>query len=240
MGNGRSFYPCRCGGEIIEEWDSLDNYLECDTCDNPRPLPEIYLIGEAGSGKDYITQLIKGLYPYRDIAIADPLYELADRLKADDTEGFMSILQNLGLNDYQRYRAWKRVTKSMVEEIKDPSVIKPRKSLQKLGDIVRSYQEDALLEGVVRRTIGPTIVSDVRLPSEGQRLRDCGFIGIKVFADEGMRLERLGNRDVEIDKSTLKHKTETQISKVPFDYLIDNTIGEKETLVDRIYEIIKS
>jgi len=37
MSNGRSFYPCKCGGEICEEWDSCEEYISCDSCDNPIP-----------------------------------------------------------------------------------------------------------------------------------------------------------------------------------------------------------
>lgn len=214
---------------------------DCISYDNSKSLPNIYIIGKAGSGKDYITDLIKRLYSeYKSVAIADPLYCLVDCLKEDDKKGFVSILEDLGLEQYQSYMAWKKVPREIMEEIKNPSVIKPRKALQVLGDIVRSYHEYPLVIKATGKAIGsPTIISDVRLPLEGEYLNKVGFIGIKVFADYDIRIERLHERDKTLDIVRLQHKTETEIDKIPYSYIIDNTIGEKEDLVDKIKEIIK-
>lgn len=37
MGRGVIYYPCRCGGEICEEWTSSCDYINCDSCQNPIP-----------------------------------------------------------------------------------------------------------------------------------------------------------------------------------------------------------
>lgn len=241
MGTGRTFYSCRCGGEIMVEWDDSTNYIECNNCSDPKHLPYLYIIGKAGSGKDFITDLIKELYPnYKSVAIADPLYCLVECLKNDDKQGFRFILEDLGLEQYQSYMAWKKVPRDIIEEIKNPTITKPRKALQVLGDIVRSYHEYPLIIKAIAKAMGsPTIISDVRLPLEGEYLNKVGFVGVKVFADYDIRIERLQDRDKILDISRLEHKTETEIDKIPFDYLIDNTIGEMEGLEERIKDIIR-
>lgn len=38
-----TFYPCRCGGEIFEEWDAYGNDITCDSCDTPVPRDEEFI-----------------------------------------------------------------------------------------------------------------------------------------------------------------------------------------------------
>lgn len=240
MGTGRTFYPCRCGGEIMEEWDHSSDYFECDNCSDPRNLPNIFIVGEAGSGKDFMVNVLKEIYSdYKNLKIAQPLYDLVDCLKADDKGKFFSILENIGFTQEQRELIWGNVPKHIVEEIKNPSTIKARVALQVLGDLVKNYNEYALIDYVAN--IGGTtltIIEDARLLSEVMWLENKGFIGIKLYADEDVRVERIKLRDGFVDRKRLNHITETEVKKIVCEYEIDTTNATKEELVDKIKSIM--
>lgn len=205
-------------------------------------LPNIYIIGEAGSGKGFITETIKEIYPeYQSISISDPLYSMIEYLKKDDQEGFVSVLVKLGLEHHQGLMALERVPKDIIEDIKNPLIIKSRKALQALGDIVRSFNERLLIWYAAKRVMEmnnkPVIINDVRLSFEADFLFKNLFIGIKITADKDTRINRLQNRDKTLDISTLSHRTEIEVEKIPYDYLIDNTTIIKEELVEKIRNI---
>lgn len=241
MSTSKVFYPNIYGGEIMENRGMAYQSLEYIGHEKSIDLPNIYIVGEAGSGKDYITDIIKELYPgYQSVVIAHPLYEMVEYLRSNDKHRFILLLEGLGLDYGQAVLAWNRVPIDLRKEIQSPLNEKPRNALQVLGDILRSFNEYLLICRAIGKTInGPTIISDVRLSFEAETLKKVGFIGVRVFAEDGVRIRRLKDRDRVVDFSKLKHKTETEVSKIHCDYLIDNTIGIKTELIYKIKDIIK-
>lgn len=208
---------------------------------NVTTLPNIYIIGEAGSGKNFITDIFKELYPgYQVISISKPLYDLAKCLKIDDKEKFISILLDLKFSLSTSELIWGDIPRHVVEELRNPNIIKPRKAIQTLGDILRHYNIDSLINHAIdRASNGPTIVDDVRLIKEGEYLTKVGFTGIRLYAEKEIRIKRLQARDKIVDLNRLNHKTETEVDKIPYNFFIDNTIGIKEELVDKISNIVE-
>lgn len=241
MGIGYTRYSCICEGEITEEWDHTSNYINCNKCDNPKPLTSVYIVGQAGSGKDYVTGIIKEIYPgYNSIAIAEPLYSLVECIKKYDENSFRAILRNLGLEYYQINMAWKKISKEMLDEVNDPFINKPRRTLQLLGDIIREFDIYSLIREAIGKVRGPAIITDVRLPLEGKALKSAGFLGIKVVAEEVIRFGRLKERDKVINISHLTHRTETEINNIFYDVVITNNDSTKDELTNQISNLIKS
>lgn len=253
MSRGYRFYPCMCGGEILEEWDHSSSYFNCNKCENPTP-PDcfyiigkadcFYIIGKAGSGKDYISDIIKEMYPgYTSIAIAEPLYELAEALKNDNMEEFTAILKSLGFANYQVDEVIKMVSEDInIDEIKDNLIKKPRKALQSLGDIVRSIDKYSLIFKALRKSIGPVIITDVRLPLEGAMLKSVGYKGLKILVDDDIRKERLKGRDnlVKFSNDMSMHPTETKTDDIVYDFEIINNNNSRENLNEQLSKIIKT
>lgn len=203
--------------------------------------PDIYIIGEAGSGKNFIVNILNELYPsYQVVSIGKPLYDLAKYLKADDKNGFMLTLKQLGFDMFTSQLIWGDIPNHIVKEVKNPAILKPRKALQVLGDILRHYNINSLINYTINRSLDtPTIIDDVRLIREGEYLSKAGFKGVRVYSDKEVRVKRLKMRDKTVDLNRLKHQTETEVDKIPYDFFIDNTIGAKEELVEKIKEIIR-
>lgn len=241
MQEGRTLYPCRCGGIICEQWDRLNTYLNCDGCDRPIPsvvLPRIYIVGKAGSGKTYISNIIKKTYPeYRNVVIAEPLYEIVNFVKMGRFRSIIDLLIEMELNEYEAIN----ISKDILYDIPIDAFyeVKPRFALQKIGDIIRNCNELALIKYAFIKTLDmPGIIEDVRLVKEADFFHENNFIGIKIIADEEIRYERLNIRDLSSDKKLLNHKTEREINKISTEFIIYNNFKTEEEIANIIKEII--
>src|SRR4051812_46597071 len=69
---------------------------------------------------------------------------------------------------------------------------KDRGKLQKLGTMLREIDEDVWVNPLLRKveeSDAPIVVDDCRFPNEFWRLKEKGFIMIRVLADEATRVE---------------------------------------------------
>lgn len=201
-------------------------------------LPNMYICGEQGTGKTYIANYLTTNFPgYKSVKISEPLYKMCSLIRKDNYGEIAEVLMELGFDRHTTWHMRGEISSSIIEDVHTNS--KPRFALQMLGDIVRKYNEDALIERVLEISkIQPIIIEDVRLVKEGEFFRENGFIGIRISADEEVREKRLIARDGVYNKSTKKHKTESGIDKVPYDYLIENNDENMDKLYNKLFSIV--
>jgi hypothetical protein len=117
-----------------------------------------------------------------------------------------------------------------------------RARLQEFGtDVVRAYDEDAWVRLFVHDlTDGnnwPITVDDARFPNELWKLKELGFVIVRIVADEDERVDRLIRMGKLQDRSQLGHASETALDEFPADYTLynDNT---RDGFHDGIYNIV--
>lgn len=123
---------------------------------------------------------------------------------------------------------------------------KPRKQLQDVGQFFRSIKPavwiEMLLNGheyYLANYLGENIlVTDVRQPNEAKRLKEEGFILLKVTADKEIREERSAKAGDNFTADLLNHETEIAVNSCEFDYEIDNS-GEFDSLKRKVEEFLK-
>lgn len=197
--------------------------------------PNIYILGEAGAGKNYLVDRLLELYPeYVSIKIAQPLYDVVELIRDKCFDPIVDLFVALG---FDRNTAWHMRGEIGTDIINDVyAASKPRYALQKLGDIVRKYNEDALMEYALINSMEQcSIIEDVRLVREGVFLKDNGFTGIRIYATEEIRRDRLLKRDGVL--YDLSHKTETQIANIPYEYFLSNN-KDFHNFKDELNEIV--
>lgn len=180
---------------------------------------KLYFLGKAGSGKNYVIDIIKKAEPdYETIKIAEPIYRVIELIKRDCIVDSSMAIEKLGFSK----KTARNIIIDILENIDYNSLYldKPRQPLQVAGDVIRSYNKDILIEYAYKQTIDKkkVIVEDVRLKAEADYFNDRGFIGIKVCASDKVREKRLKARDKDFNSEEMKHKTETEID------LIDNVV----------------
>lgn len=142
-------------------------------------MPNIGIMGLAGSGKDTAGKWLVDNRGYERVAFADPLKEAA--LKVDpiveqrrdvDEEG-EEFTYNVGLRWLVEEHGWE-VVKDTVPEV--------RRFLQELGASIRALDPDfwirqALKKAAVvnERSGRPVVITDVRYPNEVAALRKAGW-----------------------------------------------------------------
>ena len=192
--------------------------------------PKIFICGEQGVGKSYLSNWIADNRPcYKQVKIAQPLYDMVELIREDRYSGLNKVLEDLGFDLTTTYFIRGEIGNDIIEDVK--SSIKPRYALQKLGDIIRKYNENALIERALNISKDhPVIIDDVRLGIEGDALNKGGFVGVRLEADPFIRKERLSLRDGAYKKASEKHKTESEFNKIPVRYHFNNsddyTLGE--------------
>lgn len=110
---------------------------------------------------------------------------------------------------------------------------KPRKALQTIGQAAREVDPDVWVnylfnsvkfKSSVRADNTLTIVHDVRQPNEAQRLREMGFILIKVIACQEVRKQRAIEAGDNFNDGDMFHSTEIVLHDCPYDFLIENSL----------------
>lgn len=133
----------------------------------------IGLSGKAGSGKDFIYDVLDALHGAERIAFADGVK--------------LDIEETLGLTPYET---------NLREKPYPPEV---RQLLQWWGTDLRRAQDpeywvkkgvEAIEEAATYASL--IVVTDVRFANEAEVIRDLGGIVIEVYADEAVRKQRLG------------------------------------------------
>lgn len=126
---------------------------------------------------------------------------------------------------------------------------KPRQALQQIGQLFRSFDQDVWINHLFKsekfagayHTKQNIIVTDIRQPNEVKRLKELGFLIIKVTADKEVRYLRAVEAGDNFNTAMLQHETEELVNVCDFDISVDNsgTKGELEATVKQLIEDIK-
>jgi hypothetical protein len=152
------------------------------------------LAGPAGSGKDHAAQqLCQVMTPAVILHMADPLYETL------------------------QLPAWQALIAHLTSTLSLPRTIIQRRLLQTVGDVWRSWDQQALAQYVIRRaatTSGVIIVPDVRLGDEITALRAAWPDLVLIYRErsEHQRQDALQRRDgAMLDDVAQHHSTEIEV-----------------------------
>ncbi|PHF07237.1 hypothetical protein [Bacillus toyonensis] len=180
---------------------------------------KIAITGKARSGKTELSHYTWMLYGFKEFDFSAVLKDEFHRL-------FPHIPRNPKPRAYyQKFGQWLR-------EI-DPDIwIK-----MTLGKVHEYCFEDALNKVNHKPKV---LVNGVRQPNEYQRLRDEGFIIIRVNASDDLLIGRAKAEGDVFTEADLEHETESHIDNFEVDYEINNvgSIGEMYDQLDTIMKDI--
>lgn len=170
---------------------------------------KIALIGEAGSGKDYIAMMLRLHYGFTSVAFADPVRAIAhdyhpDRY-GDGTKKDRQLLIDIGMS----HRAID-------------------------ADVWVHYMANRIY-GMTR----DVVVTDARLPNEFDFLREDGFIFVRVHAPVYIRMARMKARGDVAQDAALSHVTERMYDTVKCDYDVFNGSDDPKGLFVQLDELIR-
>jgi dephospho-CoA kinase len=172
---------------------------------------KIALIGKIRAGKDLVGNYLIVRFGMYRFAFGDPVNEVAKKL-------FPEAFEN---------RA------------------KPRKVLQLVGQRMREIDPDIWLNAtlsVIETTKDihhhHVYISDVRQPNEVERLRNEGYILIRINATDETRINRMLSAGDAFTLREVTHETEKDIDSYEVDYEIDNNGSSLQTYI-QVEDIIR-
>ncbi|MFD9205960.1 hypothetical protein ACFVZM_06730 [Streptomyces sioyaensis] len=167
-------------------------------------MPNIGILGLAGSGKDTAGKWLTEHRGYERVAFADPLKEAA--LKVNP------IVAHTWHGDQVVYTRLARYVTSVGWE-RAKEIPEARRFLQELGASMRALDEDFWLRQALKKAVGvnerfgrPVVITDVRYENEVSALRKAGFHLVYI--------DRPGT-------PRMAHESE-QLTEANADYLIHN------------------
>ncbi|MGG0793157.1 AAA family ATPase [Brevibacillus laterosporus] len=103
---------------------------------------------------------------------------------------------------------------------------KPRALLQGVGQAMRAIDPDVWIKRTMREVNQAqgfdVVITDLRQPNEYDRLRDEGFVIIRINAEDGTRLKRMEDAGDTFTEEDLYHETEQCIDWFEVDYDLYN------------------
>lgn len=178
----------------------------------------IAIVGKMRAGKDTVAEILKKEYNFQSVAFGDGI-------------------------------------KKIVEEFFPEAYIqgKPREHYQHIGQELRKLNPDVWINytnkeilNILSEDLGKSketniLVTDCRQTNEEAYLRRCGFLIVKVCADERTRLKRIEEAGEIVTYEQFTHDTERQVELIKADYLIFNekTVFELEQQVVDMYNFFK-
>lgn len=126
---------------------------------------------------------------------------------------------------------------------------KPRKHYQFIGQQLRELNPDVWInylinnvweEGIPYRIFGKefnVVVTDGRQVNEAEKLKEDGYLIIKVTTPEEIRIERMKQLGDVFTAEQLNHETELQVDKVQADIEIIND-GTLEELMVKVQKVL--
>lgn len=128
---------------------------------------------------------------------------------------------------------------------------KPRKHYQVIGQSFRELDEDVWinyllsdLETYINKCrflrMSPTnmVITDGRQPNEAKRLKEEGFIIVKVTTRDDIRLERIKKAGDVFSEQDLNHETELSVDLINPDFEIFNN-GTLDDLKERVKTLLE-
>ncbi|KFN04147.1 hypothetical protein D0U04_13725 [Bacillus clarus] len=177
---------------------------------------KIAITGKARSGKTELSHYAWMLYGFKEFdysaVLKDEFHRLFPHIPRDPKPRAY----------YQKFGQWLR-------EI-DPDIwVK-----MTMGKVHEDCFEDALNKVNYKPKV---LVNGVRQPNEYQRLRDEGFIIIRVNASDDLRIGRARSAGDVFTEADLAHETESHIDTFEVDYEVNNN-GELIQLYDQFDAIM--
>jgi dephospho-CoA kinase len=117
---------------------------------------------------------------------------------------------------------------------------KPRTHFQHIGQSLRELDEDVWVKYCLRDILAsytPAVIADGRQVNEAVKLREQGFVIIKVVAGEKVRIDRMEQLGDSFTLDSLHHDTELQVDKIEPDFYLHNH-GSMEQLEEQIRKIM--
>lgn len=127
---------------------------------------------------------------------------------------------------------------------------KPRHHYQFIGQQFRQLDADIWIKELLRKaevlehmTGKPAniVVTDARQLNEAEKLKEQGYIVVKVVANDEIRIDRMKKAGDNFSPEMLEHETEKQVDLVQPDYVVPNngTLEDLQENVDLLIEYIK-
>lgn len=129
---------------------------------------------------------------------------------------------------------------------------KPRHHYQFIGQRFRELDQDVWVKKVLQKVIyeesmgeilnyGPLnfVITDGRQLNEAEKMREAGFLIVKVECDEDLRIERIKASGDNFNPEQLQHETELQVDMIQPDYVIKND-GTLEALHIQVMKLVET
>lgn len=165
------------------------------------------VIGQMGSGKDTVAEVLTRIYGFHHTSIAGRLKKIARLLyprefSRNDRNGQRIILQQLG--DLLRTRSI-------------------------------NIFNDALFHEIDTHGLAPVVISDVRYMMEFEYFTQRGFVPVKLCISEETRMNRLKSRDGQLPSLQARmHKSENEFDNMVC-YIVNNN-GDVNELEQSVIE----
>lgn len=118
---------------------------------------------------------------------------------------------------------------------------KDRALLQEIGKKMREIKETVWIDYTIKRVFEAetdrVVIDDMRFPNEYNRFKENGFVLVKVVADREICIQRLRERDGDIDISRLDDESETALDNIEFENVIENN-GTFEEFYEKIDKLM--
>lgn len=171
-------------------------------------LPNIILVGNAGSGKDTVGSYLKANYRYRPMSLATPIKQIASNL-----------FYSFGYRDTDKTK-YRNIWTGIGEEMR-------RLCKENFGhEDVWNHQliSDMRLIRVI--TDDPIVITDGRYVGEVEFFSSRGFIPVLIKSTMDVVQERITVRDGSFNEEAFKHRSETEIAELKGQvrlHLVNNT-----------------
>lgn len=180
---------------------------------------KIALYGSMGSGKDFAADYLINKYGFTRYAFADNVKVVAEtwfsELYGDGTKKPRELLQAVG---------------TKFREIDENVWIKA------LLDDIERKNEQLIKEGFYSENI---VITDCRMPNEYQKLKENGYVFVRICASDEIRKKRMIERGDIFKSSDIQHHTESFYNSFEYNHSISND-GTPEDLYRRIDYLMKS
>ena len=160
-------------------------------------MTKIALIGEAGSGKDFIAELMVGYFGFKRYAFADPIKTIAaeyfPHLYGDGSVKNRKLLIGIG---------------------------------ESFRELYSEVWVDYLISEIDRTNPERIVVTDVRRQNEYEALKADGFVFVRIKTTAEKRMERMKRRGDDIQMDALSHVTEQLYDTFDCEFVLDNEYDE--------------
>ena len=189
----------------------------------------IAFVGKMGSGKTALAEMFVNYFGASKLAFADSLkkdiikYNLTVDGKIDKSRD-RSLLQDYGQLRRSEIRHFDFFNGVIEEKRGEAYISYFSGETNYIGNCYLNYWTDRMFYQINNfRYDNKLIVNDdIRRLNEQEMLKKMDFLIIKIETSDDIRFDRLQKRDGSFDSNTLNNISETEVDKIPYDFLIYN------------------